>query len=158
MRRSTSDEAWGGVEEFVALSSALSGFSVTELERTGMADAYADFVAARVGAGPCRALLTAPVAAGVLPERLSEELLELARSITQLWYTGSWTESAGSAPTVVSARAYAEGLVWRALGGHAPGTGRPGYGSWSEPPDGGAVGPVAGTVLSVPGPAPGPVR
>ncbi|MFB7592209.1 hypothetical protein [Streptomyces sp. NPDC056169] len=136
MRRSTSEEAWGGVAEFVALSSALTGFTVTELEKTGMADAYAEFVAERVDAGPCRALCTAPGTDDGPPEGLSEELLELAGSITLLWYTGSWTGSAGSPPTVVSARGYAEGLLWRTLGGHAPGTGRPGFGSWSEAPEG----------------------
>ncbi|MFC9704924.1 hypothetical protein ACFTWD_29995 [Streptomyces sp. NPDC056943] len=146
MSQSSAAEAWGGTEEFVELSSALSGFSVAELEKTGMAGAYAEFVAARVGAAPCRALRTAladvpptpepagPVV-GEFPELLAEEPLALARSLTHLWYTGCWP---GPPPTVVSARAYAEGLVWRALGGHAPGTGRPGFGSWSLPPEGAA--------------------
>ncbi|RSS57178.1 hypothetical protein [Streptomyces sp. WAC01280] len=149
MSQSSAAEAWGGTEEFVELSSALSGFSVAELEKTGMAGAYAEFVAARVGAAPCIALRTALAgvpptpelpgpAVAELPSKLAEEPLALARSLTHLWYTGCWPGPPGSAPTVVSARAYAEGLVWRALGGHAPGTGRPGFGSWSEAPEGAA--------------------
>ncbi|MEU3482987.1 hypothetical protein ACI2LO_29215 [Streptomyces sp. NPDC033754] len=149
MSQSSAAEAWGGTEEFVELSSALSGFSVAELEKTGMAGAYAEFVAARVGAARCHALRTAlagvpptpePLgpAVGELPEGPDEEPLALARSVTHLWYTGCWPGPPGSAPTVVSARAYAKGLVWRVLGGHAPGTGRPGFGSWSEPPEGAA--------------------
>ncbi|MEU3744354.1 MULTISPECIES: hypothetical protein [Streptomyces] len=143
MNVSSAAEAWGGTEEFVELSSVLSGFSVPELEKTGMAGTYAEFVAARVGAAPCRALRAAvaglprtPESVGELAERLAEEPLGLARALTCLWYTGSWPGPPGSAPTVVSARSYAEGLVWRALGGHAPGTGRPGFGSWSEAPEG----------------------
>ncbi|MDV5143486.1 hypothetical protein R1T08_04065 [Streptomyces sp. SBC-4] len=149
MNRSRADEAWGGTEEFVALSAALSGFGVTELEKSGMAGEYAEFVAARVGTGPCRALRaglaglphhpeSADAAVGELSAELAEEPLALARSLTHLWYTGCWPGPPGSASTVVSARAYAEGLVWRVLGGHAPGTGRPGFGSWSEAPEGAA--------------------
>ncbi|MET9674562.1 hypothetical protein ABZY68_15875 [Streptomyces sp. NPDC006482] len=141
MRQSTVAEAWGGAEEFVALSASLSGFDVTELEKTGMASAYAEFVAGRVGAVPCRALRDGwaggraePGSVGEVAEGLDEEVLALARAVTQLWYTGCWPGFAGSAPVVVSERAYAEGLVWRVLGGYAPGVGRPGFGSWSEAP------------------------
>ncbi len=34
----------------------------------------------------------------------------------------------------VSAAAYTEGLLWRAIGAHPPGAKAPGYGSWAVPP------------------------
>ncbi|SDG61424.1 hypothetical protein SAMN05216553_109350 [Lentzea fradiae] len=50
--------------------------------------------------------------------------------IIQLWYTGVWRG------TVPSARAYAEGLAWKAAGVAAPGTRGPGFGSWERRPRG----------------------
>jgi hypothetical protein len=38
------------------------------------------------------------------------------------------------APFVVSSAAYAEGLLWRAIGAHPAGAKAPGYGSWALPP------------------------
>lgn len=52
--------------------------------------------------------------------------------IIQLWYTGVWRG------TVPSARAYAEGLAWKAAGIPAPGTRGPGFGTWERGPRGGA--------------------
>jgi hypothetical protein len=36
---------------------------------------------------------------------------------------------------VISADAYATGLVWRASGAHPMGADPPGYGSWANPPE-----------------------
>lgn len=64
---------------------------------------------------------------------LVEQYAELAQNATdaeliQLWYTGVWR---GKIP---SARAYAEGLAWKAVGVAPPGTGAPGFGSWEHRP------------------------
>ncbi|MFC3890276.1 hypothetical protein ACFOWZ_02220 [Lentzea rhizosphaerae] len=48
--------------------------------------------------------------------------------IIELWYTGVWRG------VVPSARAYAEGLAWKAVGVAAPGTSAPGFGSWERRP------------------------
>lgn len=48
--------------------------------------------------------------------------------IIELWYTGVWRG------VVPSARAYAEGLAWKAVGVAAPGTHAPGFGSWERRP------------------------
>ncbi|MFD5830899.1 hypothetical protein [Lentzea sp. NPDC060358] len=48
--------------------------------------------------------------------------------LIHLWYTGEWRGA------VVSARAYAEGLAWKAAGVAAPGTRGPGFGSWDRGP------------------------
>lgn len=50
--------------------------------------------------------------------------------IIELWYTGVWHGE------VQSARAYAEGLAWKAIGVPAPGTRAPGFGSWAHRPRG----------------------
>ena len=85
----------------------------------------------------------------------SEDLGLLAKSIIKLWYAGIWYEPEGTgadaakrgvprqrrpdqdgreAPFVVSSAAYAEGLLWRAIGAHPAGAKAPGYGSWALPP------------------------
>jgi hypothetical protein len=42
---------------------------------------------------------------------------------------------AQTASYVVSAAAYTEGLLWRAIGAHPSGAKAPGYGSWAVPPE-----------------------
>lgn len=42
---------------------------------------------------------------------------------------------ARTASYAVSAAAYTEGLLWRAIGAHPQGAKAPGYGSWAAPPD-----------------------
>lgn len=64
---------------------------------------------------------------------LVEQYAELARGapdaeLIQLWYTGVWRGR------IVSARAYAEGLAWKAVGVAPPGTAAPGFGSWEHRP------------------------
>ena len=84
-----------------------------------------------------------------------DDLGPLAKSIIKLWYAGIWYEPEGTgadagqrgvprqrrpdqdgreAPFVVSSAAYAEGLLWRAIGAHPSGAKAPGYGSWALPP------------------------
>jgi hypothetical protein len=64
---------------------------------------------------------------------LVEQYAVLARGaghaeIIELWYTGVWRG------VIPSARAYAEGLAWKAVGVAAPGTAGPGFGSWERRP------------------------
>ena len=64
---------------------------------------------------------------------LVEQYAELARDasdaeLVQLWYTGVWRG------VIPSARAYAEGLAWKAVGVAPPGVGAPGFGSWEHRP------------------------
>jgi hypothetical protein len=70
----------------------------------------------------------------------------LARSIVLLWYLGSWYQPAdlkeNSAPgtrhlissTVVSAKAYTQGLVWQIAGAHPMGYSNLQFGYWSRDP------------------------
>ncbi|WP_055524609.1 hypothetical protein [Streptomyces graminilatus] len=120
--------------EFVAVSASLTGFSVAELEAVGLAEDYAAVVAGRTEAGSLALLAGALEQVGGLRGVRDEGLLETARAVTHLWYTGCWPGIRGESPFVVSPRAYAGGLVWRTFGGSAPGTAQPGFGSWAEPP------------------------
>ncbi|WP_256252105.1 sorbitol dehydrogenase family protein [Streptomyces sp. yr375] len=120
--------------EFVAVSALLTGFSVDELEALGLAEEYAGVVAERVEAGSLGRLAGVLERGGGLDGVRDEGLLETARAVTHLWYTGCWPGGGGESPFVVSPRAYAGGLVWRTFGGSAPGAERPGFGVWGEPP------------------------
>ncbi|MFD9792041.1 hypothetical protein ACFWXK_13930 [Streptomyces sp. NPDC059070] len=124
---------------FTDLSARLTGFDEASLQTTGLTEVYRAVAAQELGVERYGRLLREvrePDAA------MDDELLAAAQAVTYLWYTGSWP---GPPPTVVSPRAYAEGLVWKAAGLKAPATDPGGYGSWGETgertdPDAGAEG------------------
>ena len=138
------------VAEFVAVSALLTGFDTAELTADGMAPAHRATLLGQIGAEHCARLLGALTAAGGDPGATGDEVLgEVARALCLLWYTGEWPELpaatraalgpvgspvAGPGPAADPARAYAHGLLWQTFGGHAPGTARPGPGSWAQPP------------------------
>ncbi|MFJ8160180.1 hypothetical protein ACIRBY_04530 [Streptomyces sp. NPDC096136] len=111
----------------MVLSQRLTGFDVAELEATGLAEAYRAVAAQQLGPARYERL----VGGAEPPDRGADDDLAAARAVTLLWYTGSWP---GPPPFVVSARAYAQGLVWKAAGVVAPGTRAAGYGSWAAEP------------------------
>ncbi|MET9607854.1 hypothetical protein ABZZ17_22755 [Streptomyces sp. NPDC006512] len=125
---SASEDAGAGeIEEFLVLSSGLTGFSPDELREDGLASVLLAVVLDRLGPDGYRRLVRAP-------DARDAEVEAAAEAVIRLWYTGSWPGSAdGGGPFVVSPRAYAGALVWRAVGGRAPGTSAPGFGSWAEP-------------------------
>ncbi len=132
--------------EFVAVSALLTGFDTDELTANGMAAAHRATLLGQLGAEHCARLLDALAAAGGDPGATGDEALgEAARALCLLWYAGEWPElsaaarsafgpAVGPGATADPARAYERGLVWRTFGGQAPGTGRPGPGSWARPP------------------------
>jgi hypothetical protein len=79
------------VAEFLALSSALTGFSPAELRGTGMVGAYQALVVQQAGAEPLDRL-TASVARGACdPSAFGDEpQRELAEAIARLWRLGTW--------------------------------------------------------------------
>ncbi|WP_190020314.1 hypothetical protein [Streptomyces hiroshimensis] len=117
------------LHRFTALSARLTGFDVVALEATGLTEVYRAVAAERLGAERYARLLRE---LGEPDDAMDGELREAAQAVTYLWYTGSWP---GPPPTVVSPRAYAEGLVWKAAGLKAPATDPGGYGSWGEARD-----------------------
>lgn len=122
------------VEEFLGLSSRLTGFDIEELREDDLAPELLAVVLEQVGTETYRRL-------AVAPDARDEELVAVAETLIRLWYTGSWQGPAGGGgPFLVSPRAYAGALVWRAIDGHAPGTSAPGFGSWAEPAEAAGAG------------------
>ncbi|MFD8146396.1 hypothetical protein [Streptomyces sp. NPDC059708] len=114
----------------MALSARLTGFAPEDLEATGLGDTYRRVAGEQLGTGLLERLLAGPE----LPDGTGEDgLLEAARALTLLWYTGTWP---GPPAFVVSPHAYAQGLAWKAAGLTAPATDPAGYGSWAHPPAG----------------------
>ncbi len=147
------------LEPFLAFSSRVTAFTVFELQGTGQAAAYLETVVGVVGEALLGDLLSideaiqreadgdAAVRDRLLRARIfsDERLGPVARHIIKLWYLGTWYalpkdwhEVFGSVEDdvtfVVSAAAYAEGLVWPAIGANPPGAKGPGYGTWAMPP------------------------
>ncbi|MGW8763559.1 hypothetical protein ACWGN5_13765 [Streptomyces sp. NPDC055815] len=108
-------------QRFTALSARLTGFDAEDLAATGLVEVYRAAAAERLGADRYERLLREP------PD--GRDARAAARDVIHLWYTGSWP---GSPPTLVSPRAYAEGLVWKAAGLTPPAAAPGGYGSWAE--------------------------
>ncbi|HEY8983109.1 MAG TPA: hypothetical protein VIU15_26460 [Streptomyces sp.] len=112
------------VGRFIVLSRGLTGFDAEVLRGTGLAERYLAVAVEQLGGERLGRLLEVGESFG----ELDDDLLGAALALTHLWYTGSWP---GPTSFVVSARAYAEGLVWKAAGLAAPATAPGGYGSWS---------------------------
>jgi hypothetical protein len=145
------------VERFIDLSAALTGFRRVDLLGTGKARVYYDEIVAIVGERIVSRLMAVGAsvierhgAAGVEDELrrriLDDELLgPLSRNVMVMWYLGQWDQlpaewrdrhgaSALDEDRVISAAAYTEGLVWKAIGAHPQGAKPQGFGAWSFPP------------------------
>jgi hypothetical protein len=147
-------------DDFLALSVALTGYDRVDLLGTGMVRPYYDELVSIVGEAVAGELLGAAVSslrrAGGDAKELQEEVRRtilddaklgpVARNVIKMWYLGNWYQlprawreahgaHARDTDHVVSAAAYQEGLVWRAIGSHPPGAKQPGFGTWSQPPN-----------------------
>ncbi|MER5768608.1 hypothetical protein [Streptomyces sp. NPDC001985] len=123
----------GEAGRFLALSAALTGFDAAELTGTGLAGTYRRLVRSR--SDPALYEKLAATATDPYVPTGDAALDGLARAVCHLWYAGAWPDGPGGGPPApVSARAHAGALVWRSFGAHPPGAGRPGPGSWAEPP------------------------
>jgi hypothetical protein len=138
---------------FLDLSAHLTGFSVVELQATGMAKTYLNAAAAGTP-DDWRAFLEC--AATVLREGRNDEARThaliarelfpkalfggLAQNITFMWYSGQWAPTVDASGanlatvTNVSAQAYVQGLMWTAAHTHPPGAKQPGFASWARIP------------------------
>ncbi len=110
---------------FLALSAELTGFSIVDLEGTGMAELYHDVVLDRLGHDGLQALLAADLPPG---PSSAEQAPSASQQLIRLWYTGLWDN------TLVDPQAYREGLLWRAIETNPPGSRPPGYGTWALAP------------------------
>jgi hypothetical protein len=143
--------------KFLELSAALTGFSVVELQATGLGATYLDEVTAIVGDSIAVRLWATGSLAASWPGRPESQLrlrvLEdpdlgpVARNLIVLWYTGGWTQlpaawrdrngaSTRDCDRVLSAEAFTGGLVWPAIHAHPPGARATGFASWVDLPPG----------------------
>jgi uncharacterized protein YjbI with pentapeptide repeats len=109
---------------FLALSARLTGFSIVDLEGTGLAELYHDVVLEGLGQDGLEALL----AVGPPGPGGADQVPTASQRLIRLWYTGLWDDS------LVDPQAYREGLLWRAIETNPPGSRPPGYGTWALEP------------------------
>jgi len=145
---------------FVALSSALTGFTPIELEGTGNIDTHLTQLWTIIGPEICRELFASARLALAQDDAADREaaikatiwaspkLGPVVQSLVRLWYYGKWNPLSAqwqetyrwdrpdpnASPVTVTPQAYVEGLVWTAIGAHPPGAKPPGHGSWAYPP------------------------
>jgi len=141
------------LDTFLELSVALTGFDRLHLISTGVGPEYLAALDDIISTAGADALLQA---FSTLPATDDGTLLvgtilddatlgPVARNLTVLWYTGTWTQmpeawraanahSARDTAHVVSAASYLAGLQWSAIGAHPAGALPPGFGSWALPP------------------------
>lgn len=143
------------LDDFLSLSAALTGFSVAQLQGTGMAPTYLGELVAVVGDRLAIALVReGSLALGWaddVEDQLRLQVVEdpdlgpLARNVAVLWYTGSWNQlpaewrarngaSSLDCDRLLSAQSWTEGLMWPAIGAHPTGAKPPGFASWVGPP------------------------
>lgn len=150
------------VDDFAELSAELTGFTVAELEGTGLVESHFTEVRELVGERIFGRLLInwnkvrsesrnqKELEAGIEKEifgpRWGGLLGPIALNIVRLWYLGNWFQmprewrhkygaGANDQTRVVSADAYREGLVWDAICAHPTAAKQPGFGSWAFPPE-----------------------
>lgn len=131
---------------FEEMSSVLTGFSLADIQGTGMSAEYLTFLETRKPSVPIIELMHAFRDLRIDPANLTEEALNmvglvledpangpLSKQIIYMWYTGQW--DFGKENTfVISAKAYEESFAYIASGAHTAGTKQPGFGTWQFPP------------------------
>jgi len=144
-------DAPDAVADFLRLSVILTGFDESELQGTGMLEAYYDELLLIIGSREAGSLFGALLRVDDGDEdSFRSVILEdarygpVARNVLTMWYLGTWAQlprawresygaTAYDTDHVVSAAAYREGLVWPAAGTHPMGAKQQGYGSWAKP-------------------------
>jgi hypothetical protein len=147
------------LDDFLALSSVLTGFSVFRLKGTGQAEPYLSTATEIAGDAVVRALLSVfrrvtdnaaddegAIERGIRRHILSDgKLGPVARNLIKLWYVGTWyvlpvewresfANGGRDRTFVVSPDAYTEGLLWPAVGANPSGAKPLGYSMWAMAP------------------------
>ena len=126
---------------FMAISESLTGFSLNELQSTGLAEIYYQYILSQIETATFIEFLN--VSKNVLGNSENKEQLKsaikaeiisnpatqgIAQSVITLWYLGTWEGA------YVNDRSYKEGLVWTVMHAHPPGAKQPGFKSWETKP------------------------
>jgi len=125
----------------MSISEALTGFTVNELQSTGLAETYYTYVLKSLEAATFVEFLT--VSKNILESSSGEEALknaiqseiignpgmnDIAGKVITMWYLGTWDGA------YINDLSYKEGLVWNLMHAHPPGAKQPGYKSWNIKP------------------------
>ena len=126
---------------FMSISEALTGFSIFELQGTGLAKFYYEFISKDLANNSFYEFLGR---SKYLVENTNFEknLFQMfnavkeedsqykyvAEKIIKLWYQGTWEGRH------IHENSYKEGLIWKAIHSHPPGAKQPGFKSWSINP------------------------
>jgi hypothetical protein len=126
---------------FMSISESLTGFSVSELQSTGLAEIYYKHILNQIEAATfteflniSKNILENSYTQDQLNNAISSEILanpatqDIAGSMITLWYLGTWEGA------YINDLSYKEGLVWNVMHSHPPGAKQPGYKSWSVKP------------------------
>lgn len=126
---------------FMAISESLTGFSVNELQSTGLAEIYYQYILSQIETATFIEFLN--ISKNVLESSENKEQLKsairaeiisnpatqgIAQSVITLWYLGTWEGA------YVNDRSYKKGLVWTVMHAHPPGAKQPGFKSWETKP------------------------
>ncbi|MDW9378810.1 sugar dehydrogenase complex small subunit [Chryseobacterium sp. JV558] len=125
---------------FMSISEALTGFTVNELQSTGLAETYYTYVLKNLDSVTFEEFLT--VSKNILEKYSGDELKKAIQSeiignpkkndisgkVITMWYLGTWEG------TYIDDLSYKEGLVWNLMHSHPPGAKQPGYKSWNIKP------------------------
>ena len=125
---------------FMSISEALTGFTVNELQSTGLAETYYTYVLNNLDSVTFEEFLT--VSKNILEKYSGDELKKAIQSeiignpkkndisgkVITMWYLGTWEG------TYIDDLSYKEGLVWNLMHSHPPGAKQPGYKSWNIKP------------------------
>lgn len=126
---------------FMAISESLTGFSVNELQSTGLAETYYQHILNQIEIATfidflnvSKNVLDNAENKDQLKNAISTEIMDnpatqqIAQSVITLWYLGTWEGA------YVNDRSYKEGLVWNVMHAHPPGAKQPGFKSWETKP------------------------
>ncbi|MFZ4928975.1 sugar dehydrogenase complex small subunit [Chryseobacterium sp. Mn2064] len=126
---------------FMSISEALTGFSMNELQATGLAETYYTYILHNLQGATFVEFLTVSknvfensFTASQLKETISSEIMadpglrDIANKLITIWYLGTWEGA------YVNDLSYKEGLVWNVIHAHPPGAKQPGYKSWGIKP------------------------
>lgn len=148
------------LDDFIAISVPLTGYSKVELQTTGLCAEYLKALNDILGATLLKEWLSVATTllkdtggkAPAVDKAIRQQLLAslkygpITRNVIQLWYWGSWLPLPKDWVAAygkgikhndnyfISPAAYKEGLVWKAMGGHPQGAKQPGFGSWEVAP------------------------
>jgi hypothetical protein len=139
-------------DRFTQLSIKLTGFSLAELQATGMMRIYFEELGLVLGRSIRKKYFDSNLKPVAL---LSDDVWgPLTRNLIRMWYLGQWKklpvdwgnkrfskedfdgfdDFSRNVDRIISPAAYREGLVWKAVGVNPMGAKEPGFASWVEPP------------------------